>query len=128
MHLLAMPIVDVELVSEGGAVPASVSATDLADRLGAVFGSAPGRTWVRLRSLPATAYAENGMPAASATPLPVFVTVRHASPPTGEWLAEEVAALTRAVAEHMGRPADRVHVAYEPPAAGRQAFGGRLVT
>ena len=99
-----MPIVDVELVSEGGAVPASVSAPDLADRVGAVFGSAPGRTWVRLRSLPASAYAENGRPAASATPLPVFVTVRHASPPTGERLAEEVAALTRAVAEHVGGP------------------------
>ena len=42
-------------------------------------------------------------------------------------LQAEVSALTEAVAKTVGRPAACVHVAYEPAAAGRISFGGKLV-
>jgi len=123
-----MPILDVELVqSDGAAPPAASLAQALADAGGGVFGSLPGRTWVRLRVLPAPQYAEND---ASVAPdqLPAFVTVLHAWPPEGEALAGEVAALTQALAICLGRAPGCVHVQYAPPGAGRQAFGGKLVT
>jgi phenylpyruvate tautomerase PptA (4-oxalocrotonate tautomerase family) len=104
----------------------AVSAAALANAAAEVFGSPPGRTWVRLRSLPAAAYAENGEVAPPAE-LPVFVSVLQARPPTGDRLVAEVAALTSAVAAQTGRDAAQVHVTYEPPAVGRQAFGGQLV-
>lgn len=121
-----MPIVDVELVccSEQQAPP--VSAGALASALGAVFGSPPGRTWVRVRFLPSSAYAENECEL-SAEQLPVFVTVLHAHWPVGEALANQVRQVTHAVASCLSRPPERVHVQYAPEAAGRQAFGGELV-
>jgi phenylpyruvate tautomerase PptA (4-oxalocrotonate tautomerase family) len=117
-----MPIVDLEIVGDGtrGAAQA------VADALGDIFGTDPGRTWVRIRSLPADAYAENRSTLA-ANELPVFVTVLKAEMPEGAALEAEVAAITEAIARIASRPAERVHVAYAPPAAGRQAFGGRLV-
>ena len=121
-----MPILDIELVCASDRQFASVSAQAIADALGAVLGAPHGRTWIRLRKLDATAYAENHA-TLDLERLPVFVTVLHAHPPEKERLAAEVAALTAAVAREVGRPADRVHVQYAPPAAGRQAFGGKLV-
>ncbi len=121
-----MPIVDVEVVCSAVPPQPAPSAGRLASALGRVFGSAPGRTWVRLRSLDAAAYAENDAPVADSE-LPVFVTVQHARPPTGTDLQAEVSAVTQAVAACVSRDAVRVHVAYAPAAAGRQAFGGRLV-
>jgi phenylpyruvate tautomerase PptA (4-oxalocrotonate tautomerase family) len=120
-----MPIVDVELV--GAADPDPTLACRLASALGRVFGSPPGRTWVRLRRLPASDYAENDAPL-GAGEAPVFVTVLHAHPPTGEALQRELAVLTATVAAGVARPAERVHVQYAPAAAGRQAFGGQMVS
>lgn len=114
-----MPIVDVEVV--GGVAP---DPRQLADALGTVFGTEPGRTWVRVRLLESFHYAENGVDAAAA---PTFTTILQREPPTGEPLAREVAAVTDAVARCVGRPREHVHVTYLPAAAGRQAFGGRLV-
>jgi phenylpyruvate tautomerase PptA (4-oxalocrotonate tautomerase family) len=121
-----MPIVDVEVVSvEGGsAVPPSLAA--LASDLGRVFGSSPGHTWVRLRVLPASCYAENEAPL-SAEELPAFVTVLLARPPEGAALQAQVEAVTHAVAAWLARSPERVDVAYAPAASGRQAFGGKLV-
>ena len=121
-----MPIVDVEIVGDGEPATGSPSAAALADTLGGIFGTAPGRTWVRLRGLPPSAYAENGIEVSSAG-LPVFVTVLHACPPEGDARAAEVLAVTRAVADWARRDPQRVHVQYAPAAAGRQAFGGTLV-
>lgn len=121
-----MPIIDIEVVCAAGNPAAAVSATALASALGRTLGTGPGRTWVRLRVLDASAYAENDSPV-SESELPVFVTVLHAHPPTGPSQELEVQALTRTVAEALARPAERVHVQYAPAAAGRQAFGGRLV-
>lgn len=121
-----MPIVDVLIVSADPQGAANGLARTLADGLGRVFGSAPGRTWVRLQTLAEAAYAENEAQSA-ATELPVFVTVLHARPPVGVALVEELRAVTAAVADGLGRPTERVHVQYAPAGAGRQAFGGRLV-
>jgi phenylpyruvate tautomerase PptA (4-oxalocrotonate tautomerase family) len=120
-----MPIVDVQVVRAAGAGP-DPAAQPLADALGRVFGSAPGRTWVRVSSLDAASYAENDV-ALGAGELPAFVTVLHAHPPTGAALAAQVLAVTEAVAGCLGLPADRVHVQMAPAGAGRQAFGGKLV-
>ena len=119
-----MPIVDIECVRDA-ALPWP-EAQPLADALGRVFASPPGRTWVRLRRLDALDYAENETPLGNAA-RPVFVTVLQAHPPEGDTLAAEVRAVTDAVAQVLGCEPERVHVQYSPPAAGRHAFGGRLV-
>ncbi len=122
-----MPIVDIEIVGPAAGSAALVSARTLADALGQALASPPGNTWVRLRALDAAAYAENGVAELDATDLPVFVTLLHAHPPAGPALAAEVTAVTAAVARCLACSTDRVHVQYAPAAAGRQAFGGRLV-
>jgi phenylpyruvate tautomerase PptA (4-oxalocrotonate tautomerase family) len=56
-----MPIIDIEIVEdrdESG--PGDTRVHTLADALGEVFGSDPGRTWVRVYHLPREHYAENG--------------------------------------------------------------------
>jgi phenylpyruvate tautomerase PptA (4-oxalocrotonate tautomerase family) len=121
-----MPIVDVELVYAADREPPQVSASVLASVMGTVFGSPPGRTWVRVHYLPSSAYAENDREL-DLEALPVFVTVLQAQPPEGEVLAREVVEVTRSVAQCVARPMELVHVQYAPPAAGRQAFGGNLV-
>jgi hypothetical protein len=52
--------------------------------------------------------------------------VLQAAPAEGERRAVEALALAHALAPLLARPPDRVHLIYEPPAAGRVAFGGRL--
>ena len=122
-----MPILDIELVQPDGALPPASALTQaLADAAGRALGAAPGRTWVRLRTLPAAHYAESET-AVSADELPVFATVLHAHVPQGDALAVEATALTQALAACLGRSSQRVHVQYAPAAAGRQAFGGVLV-
>ncbi|MFO1413836.1 MAG: hypothetical protein U1F10_08005 [Burkholderiales bacterium] len=121
-----MPIVDVEVVRTAGGHSGMPAASALASALGRAFGSPPGRTWVRLRWLDASCYAENDEPTAGAA-LPVFVTILHAHPPHGAALASEAKSVGETVAVLFGMSAERVHVQYAPAAAGRQAFGGRLV-
>jgi phenylpyruvate tautomerase PptA (4-oxalocrotonate tautomerase family) len=122
-----MPILDIELVQPDAARPPAAALTQaLADAAGHALGAAPGRTWVRLRVLPATQYAENET-AVAADELPAFATVLQTRPPQGEALDTEVERLTQALATCLGRDPQRVHVQYAPSAAGRQAFGGVLV-
>ncbi len=121
-----MPIVDIEFVATPQDRIGKVSAQAWADTLGRVFATPPGRTWLRLRRLEAAAYAENEAPIAAAAQ-PVFVYVLLACWPDEPARSEQMAALTAAVAGLSGRPAERVHVQYAPPAAGRQAFGGQWV-
>jgi phenylpyruvate tautomerase PptA (4-oxalocrotonate tautomerase family) len=122
-----MPILDVEPVQAAHTANDATLAQRLADAAAAVFGSAPGRVWVRLRPMPAAQYAENGVDVAT-DEAPVFVTVLHAQPPQGDARAQEAAALTRAIARVFGRADERVHVLYAAAGAGRQAFGGRLAS
>lgn len=121
-----MPIVDIELVCQTDAEFSAISARALADALGRAMGSEAGHTWVRMHLLGSQAYAENEV-SVDAADLPVFVTVLQTKLPAIPELAAEVKAITAAVAACVGRPAERVHVQYAPAAAGRQAFGGRLV-
>lgn len=118
-----MPILDVTLV--GDETPPPDLAQRLADAAGTALGAPPGRVWVRLHPMPAQHYAENG--ATQPDPLPVFVTLLHARPPEGSARTQELAQLTAAVAQAVGRPAERVHLEYAPAGAGRVGFGGVLV-
>lgn len=119
-----MPVVDVQIVAARAQGDAAAQA--LADALGHAFGSGPGRTWVRVQMLSSVQYAENGG-ALRADELPVFATVLHARAPQGPARADEVRAVTEAIARVLDRPPERVHVQYAPDGAGRQAFGGVLV-
>jgi hypothetical protein len=121
-----MPIIDIELVGESETEFAKASAQTLADAIGRVLGGEPGRTWVRLRFLNQIFYAEN-LSTLDSAELPAFVTLLQAHPPVGDALAAEVMAITTAVAQCLARAPERVHVQYAPAAAGRQAFGGKLV-
>ena|SRR5688500_1562300 len=118
-----MPIIDIEFVQERPGPIEPTLARKLADALGEVFEAAPGKIWVRLRELPYGAYAENGVAKA---PKPVFVTVLASAPPEGKDLEARIGAITEAVAEHTQRPVKHVHVAFEPAARGRIAFGGKI--
>jgi phenylpyruvate tautomerase PptA (4-oxalocrotonate tautomerase family) len=125
-----MPIVDLLIVqarpSPGTAPAPSWNLHTLADRLGTLFGSAPGQTWVRLHRLPADDYAENAVAPAD-TPAPVFVQVLMAVPPQGLAAAAQAGSITALVAETLTCPPDLVHVVYAPAGAGRVAFGGQWI-
>jgi phenylpyruvate tautomerase PptA (4-oxalocrotonate tautomerase family) len=121
-----MPILDIEIVSSDSTqgLPADLTQS-LADGAAQVFDSPPGAVWVKLRMIPSTEYAENG-----GTPpdlYPVFVTVLKSRSPEGSALEDEVAQLTEAIAKTLERPAENIHIFYQPDGAGRVAFGGRLV-
>jgi phenylpyruvate tautomerase PptA (4-oxalocrotonate tautomerase family) len=121
-----MPIVTVEIVGDEQRTRERSLAQLLADAVAGVLDSSPGQTWVRVRWLGHENYAENGT-AVSAGELPVFVSVLKRSPPVGPELEAEVSALTRAIADVIGRSANLVHIEYAPPAAGRVSFGGKLI-
>jgi phenylpyruvate tautomerase PptA (4-oxalocrotonate tautomerase family) len=121
-----MPIVTVDLVVESGIALDQDLAQSLADGIGRALKSPSGQTWVRLRSLGRSDYAENES-LLGADELPVFVTVLKRQLPLGAELGGEVAALTQAIAQIVRRPVACVHVEYAPAAAGRVSFGGKLV-
>ncbi|MCM2327360.1 MAG: hypothetical protein NDI88_05690 [Lysobacter sp.] len=120
-----MPIFDIEIATRPDETVAPALASDLADALGAVMDAAPGKVWVRLRTLGPDGYAENL--SGTARPFPVFVTLTASAPPEGERLDHVVRQVTDAVAHHARRPAENVHVLVQPAARGRIAFGGKLV-
>lgn len=122
-----MPVLVVELTGGVAGALRQGLAQRLADAAGAVFQSNPGQTWVRIHDTLPGDYAENAADASSDGIHPVFVRVMKHALPEGSLLVEEVRALTEAVALATGRPFDQVHVAYDPPGAGRVAFGGRIV-
>jgi phenylpyruvate tautomerase PptA (4-oxalocrotonate tautomerase family) len=121
-----MPILDIEMVvAPGETVPAGTART-IADATGTVFGADAGTVWVKIRTLPGADYAENGVGAAD-NPAPVFVRVLKRNLPEPGALRVEAARLAEAIAKVCGRPVENVHILYEPPGAGRVAFGGELV-
>src|SRR3954452_19260662 len=118
-----MPIVDVELIGDDD-LP-SATTQRLADVLGEALSSRPQGTWVRLRRLDRSGYAENAGVADDVHP--VFVTVLERIRPSGQDLRDRIARVTAAVAEVTGRDPAHVHVLYDADARGRLAFGGDLV-
>jgi phenylpyruvate tautomerase PptA (4-oxalocrotonate tautomerase family) len=121
-----MPIVDVQLVVPGTEGVTSGLAQAVADALGHLLASPPGRTWVRASTLPAANYAENGARLAP-DDLPVFVTLLLAAPPEGEARVTQAARITTVVALAVGRDQSNVHIEYAAPGTGRMTFGGVLV-
>ncbi|MFZ9683577.1 MAG: tautomerase family protein [Cephaloticoccus sp.] len=120
-----MPLIEIEIIGPSRSVPAPLT-RQLADALGEALGTSPASTWVRLRTLPASRYAENG----TARPLgrkAIFVTITHRQLPTRAQLKREASEVSRIVSTLCNRPADLVHIIYQPPGAGRIAFGGRLI-
>lgn len=113
-----MPILDVEVV---GDAPTD-AAQRIADAAAELFGCAPGRVWVKLRRIPPADYAENHTASA---PAPAFVKVLHSERPVQS--AEDISKLTAVIAAVVGRPAENVHLFFEPSAGGRVSFGGQPV-
>lgn len=122
-----MPILEVEIVTAPNEAIHPELPRLIANRAAEIFGSKPGQSWVKLRLLPRGQYAENDT-APEDTPLPVFVTILKAALPDPADLEQEIRDLTLAIGIACGRPAENVHLFYLPPASGRQAFGGRLVS
>lgn len=120
-----MPIVTVQIVCAAGEALATSTAQELADRIGTALQAAPGHVWVRLECLGRESYAENHAALGDAE-LPVFVTVLLHEQPRGDALRAQALAVATAVANGTGRPPGRVHVLFDPPGAGRVAFGGVL--
>jgi len=121
-----MPVLEVTVIGDPPARSRKGWAGRIAEAAGAVFQSGAGNTWVVLHEHPPEDYAENAAGAGERY-APVFVRVLKKSLPPEPELTIEVEALTRAVAEVCGRDPAQVHLIYEPGAAGRVAFGGRLV-
>ena len=120
-----MPLLEVEIVGEVDEADRPALAQRIADAVGRALSSPPQGTWVRARVLRPGEFAESGR--TEPTVRPVFVSVIQRTNPEGDSLAVEIRRVTDAVAEACGRPPENVHVRYEVPGAGRQAFGGRLV-
>lgn len=121
-----MPILHVEIVLHPGESLSSQVAATIADRAGEVFGTPPGRTWVKLHLIPAEHYAENGD--AGEGLYPVFVSTLKNQLPTPEAMPTEVAQLTQVIAQACARSVENVHLVYLPAGAGRVAFGGKLTS
>lgn len=121
-----MPIVKVEIVREGSQSEQAGLAASLADSLAPLFDKEPERTWLQLNFIEPGHYAEGGggpPPGVN----PIFVSVLLAELPPlirRQALAEDLA---NTVGQQTGRPAENVHVVFEPEAKGRLAFGGNLV-
>ena len=126
-----MPIVTIEILesdhrSAVNDMPHTAQLQEIADDLGALFGSQPSGTWVKVRRQSRLHYAENDI-ALDPSLNPVMVEILKADIEDPEALAIEAAAVCSIVAQALERKTDQVHVIYLPSARGRVAFGGRLV-
>lgn len=120
-----MPILNVEIVTRPDEQLSPQLATELADRTGEIFGSVAGTTWVKVILISNEYYAEND--STSENIYPVFVSVLKVKIPSLESMQAEVAKLTEVIAQICGRPKENIHILYMPEAAGRVAFGGKMV-
>ena len=121
-----MPILEVEITTSNGDILAPGLAQSIADSAGAVLGTPPGRTCVKLRALSREHYAESN----SIVPddvYPVFVTLLKSRIGTADERKTEANRLCGAIAKACNRPKENVHILYLPEAAGRMSFGGELV-
>jgi phenylpyruvate tautomerase PptA (4-oxalocrotonate tautomerase family) len=121
-----MPILDIEIVAPDStqSLPADLTQS-LVDEAAQVFGTQAGSVWVKVRIIPLAQYAEdNGTPTGV---YPVFVTVLRSRVPKRSELQNEIARLTKVIANVLNRPETNVHIIYQPDGAGRVAFGGKLV-
>lgn len=120
-----MPILQVEVVGRPSGRSRNLAGR-IADAAAKTLKASPGSVWVRPRVLPRRDYAECGA-GLSRDIRPVFVSLLKARAAPQKALQKEAGALAQAIAEVCARPVENVHVFYEPPAAGRAAFGGRML-
>ena len=120
-----MPILDVEIVLMPGESISPELASQLADAAGKALASRPRGTWVKVRGLDSTHYAENGG-GCNVNLFPVFVSVLK-SRIDAKSLREEANRLAESIAGICNRPKENVHIIYQPEAGGRVAFGGHLL-
>lgn len=120
-----MPILDIEILSDTPTEFECSLAQTIAKVCGEIFSTAPGNTWVKIRFIPRQHYAESGGIAAGVDP--VFVHVLKRAIPPKEELQSEIDRLTEAIAKICRRSEANIHILYQPGAAGRVAFGGKLV-
>jgi len=120
-----MPIVTIQLVQEEASDISAHIVQSLADRLGRIFGTTAGETWVRVTHLARSQYAENDV-TVGLNVQSTFVEVLKENLPDEESMATEAKRIAVIVSGKLSRPLDNTHVLYLPPAAGRIAFGGEL--
>ena len=122
-----MPIVTIECVVGESSKKYDASKTQsLSDKLGRVFGSEPGTTWIKLHYLDQANYAENDAEL-DKTALPTFVNVLLRSLPDEDQLAITAQHIATCVSESLVRLKENIHVIFEPEGFGRVAFGGVLL-
>lgn len=122
-----MPILNFQIVLRPGEELPPNLASAIANAAARVFGAPPGNTWVLVKALPASAYAEDSSPPGEGI-FPVFVSVLKARLGPIVKLKEEAVRLSKAIATACQRPPENVHILYEPEGAGRIAFGGHLMS
>jgi phenylpyruvate tautomerase PptA (4-oxalocrotonate tautomerase family) len=123
-----MPIVELELVINGEAEKlGSELIQRLADQIGDYFGSDPADTWLRVRYLDRSQYAENRSRVPDSLK-PTFVSILKYQLPGEDKLVEGARRLAEITANCIGRPLENTHIIFEPDGRGRVAFGGELVT
>ncbi len=120
-----MPIVQVYIIRSESQEPDPGWARLIADSAGEIFGSAPGRTWVKIITIPGFHYAENSIPAEE-TPEPVFVKVFKKGNDTPAARSAEARSLARLIARVLDRPRERVHIIYRPVSDHTIALGGEF--
>jgi phenylpyruvate tautomerase PptA (4-oxalocrotonate tautomerase family) len=119
-----MPIVTIECVVNGNFEPYDTSFTQrLADRLGVIFKSEPGTTWVKLKYLAPSNYAENDV-STNGSMEPTFVSILLRSLPSEATLERIAQNVSTEVSSVLARPSMNTHVFFEPEGLGRVAFGG----
>ena len=121
-----MPIVDIEVVLKPDETLADEVVSELADRLGKIFGSPKNGTWVKVHEIAAHHYAENE--GKEQDVYPIFVSVLKSRLPAPDEMQKEVDTITDIVAQLCHRHPGFVHVIYQPEGKGRVAFGGNVVT
>ncbi|MDA0273617.1 MAG: hypothetical protein O3C68_10250 [Proteobacteria bacterium] len=123
-----MPIVELELVIDGEAEKlGSELIQRLADQIGEYLGSDTAGTWVMVRYLDRSQYAENRSPVPESVK-PTFVSILQYQLPGQNGLAEGARRLADITATCIGRPLENTHIIFEPAGRCRVAFGGELVT
>ncbi len=120
-----MPILNIEIVGQLEEHLHSGLTQKLADTAAEVFKSPPHGTWVKIHFISEEHYAENE--GSLKETYPVFITIVLAKPPVGPDLARQVQNLTISLAPVLGRKPGNIHIIIELPAAGRIAFGGKLM-
>jgi phenylpyruvate tautomerase PptA (4-oxalocrotonate tautomerase family) len=120
-----LPIIEIELILRPGESVPDGLAAQIANSSGEIVGTPKGGTWVKIHAIPSENYAENGAEPDD-TVFPVFVSILKSRLPDPKAMQAEVTRLTETIAQICARPPENVHIIYQPPAAGRAAFGGRV--